>query len=92
MTEFDKMMAFHAMQEIKESPEWMQDFNLVAICKLDKTGKFEKLARILATHNMPTKEIVPCVMELFQNLLCDTDIGGEQNVIGQGDKVREGTP
>lgn len=71
MTEMEKMMAFHAMQEIKESPEWMQDFNLVTICKLDKTGSFERIARILATHKMPTNEIVPCVMDIMQHLLVE---------------------
>ena len=89
MTELEKMMAFHAMQEIKETPDWMQDFNLVTICKLDKTGKFEQFARLLAKHKMPTNEIVPCVMELFQGILLDIDTddkkGVADNVLGQGD-------
>lgn len=73
MTEMEKMMAFHAMQEIKETPDWMQDFNLVMFCKLDKTGKFEQLARVLAKYHMPTNEIVPCVMELFQGILLNVE-------------------
>lgn len=89
MTELEKMMAFHAMQTIKEAPDWTQDFNLVTICKLDKTGRFERWARLFAKHKMPTNEIVPCIMDFFQDMLID--IGGEQNVIGQGDQAREGT-
>ena len=92
MTELEKMMAFHAMQTIKEALEWSQDMQLVLICKMDKTGRFERLARILASHNMPTKEIVPCVMDIFQDFLIECETEGEHNVIGQSDQIREGTP
>ena len=78
MTEMEKMMAFHAMQTIKEAPEWSQDMNLVLLCKMDSSGKMENLARILADHNMPTKEIVPCVMDILQSML----IGMNENEKG----------
>lgn len=73
MTEMDKMMAFHAMQEIKEVPSWMQDKILVDLCKFDKSGRFEKIARVLAEHKMPTNEIVPCVMDIMQYLLVEME-------------------
>lgn len=83
MTEKEKMLAFHAMQSIKEFPEGLQDFNLVMICKMDKSGRFETMARILASHKMPTTEIVPCLMDIFQEMLCEEELtGGEKDVPG----------
>lgn len=73
MTERDKMMAFHAMQEIKEMPECFQDLNLVLLCKIDPTGKIETVSRILAEHKMPSTEIIPCLMDLFQEVLIDKE-------------------
>ena len=69
MNDFEKGQAFQVMEQIKNSPDWMQDYNLIMICKLDPTGEFERFARLLARHNMPTKEIVPCIMEYFQDIL-----------------------
>lgn len=83
MTELEKMKAFHAMEEIKETPQWMQDFNLVMICRLDKSGRMERIARILASHKMPTNEIVPCLMEIMQDLLVEIEADGESHVTGQ---------
>lgn len=83
MTELEKMKAFHAMEEIKDAPQWMQDFNLVKLCEFDKTGRMERIARILASHKMPTNEIVPCLMEIMQDFLVDIEVDGESNVAGQ---------
>lgn len=78
MTELEKMKAFHAMQEIKECPSWAQDYNLVMMCRFDKTGRIENVARILASHKMPTNEIVPCIMELMQCFLMDIEADGKE--------------
>lgn len=91
MTDLEKMMAFHAMQNVKELPKGMQDFSLVMLCKMDKTGRFERWARIFAEHKMPTNEIVPCIMDFFQDMLIDY-VGGDENVLGQGDQAQEGAP
>lgn len=72
MTELEKMMAFHVLQTFKEAPDWLQDANLVLICKMDKTGRFERLARILAAHKVPSNEVVPCVMDIMQEMLFNT--------------------
>ena len=71
MTDFEKGKIYAAMEQIKNSPPFMQDFNLIMICRLDPTGQFEKMARILADHKMPTEEIVPCIMEYFQDMISD---------------------
>ena len=78
MTEMEKMMAFHATQTMKEAPAWMQDYNLVMMCKQDPHGKVERFARILAEHKMPTNEIVPCMMDILQHLMFDEPEETEQ--------------
>lgn len=83
MTELEKMKAFHVMEEIKSSPQWTQDYNLVLLCRFDKSGRSEKIARILAAHKMPTNEIVPCLMDIMQDFLVDIEADGESNVTGQ---------
>lgn len=80
MTELEKMKVFHAMEEIKETPQWMQDFNLVVLCRTDKSGRMERIARILASHKMPTNEIVPCIMEIMQDFLVEIEADGESCV------------
>ena len=83
MTELEKMKAYHIMEEIKNTPQWMQDFNLVKLCEFDKTGRSEKIARILAAHKMPTNEIVPCLMDIMQDFLVEIEADGESYVTGQ---------
>ena len=77
MDEKEKMMAFHALQTIKEVPESLQEMNLFFICKMDPSGRFEKLSRILAEHKMPTTEIVPCLMDILQEVLLDKEVKGD---------------
>lgn len=85
MTEMEKMMAFHAMQTIKDSPDYMQNMNLVLMCSADKTGQTERLARILAEHKMPTDKIAPCILSILQDLLINLGSKDTDHVTGQSD-------
>lgn len=72
------MKAFSAMEEIKNTPKWALDPILVSMCRLDKTGQMEKLARTLAAHKMPIDEIVPCIMEIMQDSLVHIEADGNE--------------
>lgn len=78
MTEQEKMMSYHAMQTIKEAPEWSQEINLVLLCNADKSGRTERLARILADYGMDLKKIAPCIMAIMQDFLVDIECNHEQ--------------
>ena len=80
MTVREKMQAYHLMENLKElnsqEPEWIQEKNLALLCSIDTaSGTTEKFARILAAHQMPVKEILPCMLDIFQEMLidCGTD-------------------
>lgn len=78
MTELEKMQLYHAMEEIKSTPLWARDHILVSMCRLDKTGQMEKLARTLAAHKMPVDEIMPCIMEIMQDSLVHIEANGNE--------------
>lgn len=82
MTELEKMQMFHATEEIKNTPPWMQDALLVMLCRSDESGYTERMARILAAHKMPTNEIVPCIMDIMQDYLVKPEADGESHVAG----------
>lgn len=73
MTELEKMTAYHSMQTIKETPEWARDVTLIMLCKQDRSGKMERLARTLADYGMNPRKIVPCIMTIMQDMLLDID-------------------
>lgn len=77
MTEREKMNAYHSLQTIKEAPEWSNEVMLMLLCHADKTGKMERLARILADYGMDVRKIVPCIMTIMQDILVDIDCDGE---------------
>lgn len=79
MTELEKMKTYHATEEIKNTPPWMQDALLVMICKSDESGYTERMARILAAHKMPTNEIVPCIMDIMQDYLVKEEASTDDN-------------
>ena len=88
MDKLDEMKAFHAMETIKEAPEFMQDMQLFLLCKIVPGGRMERVARILAKYGMESKKIVPCIMEVMEDFLINKETG-EDNVTGQSDKVWE---
>ena len=57
--------AIEAANYLKDAPEWMQNYNLLKMCKTDPTGDIEKIARILAAHGIKSEEVIPCIMELM---------------------------
>lgn len=65
MDDFIRQKGIEAAETLKDAPEWMQNYNLLAICKTDKTGDIEKIARILASHGIRSEEVLPCIMELM---------------------------
>lgn len=77
MTELEKMKCYHAMQTIKELPEWSHEMTLVMLCRVDQTGRMERLARILADYGMDIGKIVPCIMAIMQDMLVDMDCDGK---------------
>lgn len=77
MTDLEKMKSYHAMQTIKEMPEWSQEITLVMLCNVDKSGRMERLARILADYGMDVRKIVPCLMAIMQDSLIDIECDGK---------------
>lgn len=77
MTELEKMKTYHAMQTIKEMPEWSHEMTLVMLCNLDKSGRTEHIARILADYGMDVRKIVPCIMAIMQDSLIDIECDGK---------------
>ena len=77
MTELEKMKAYHAMETIKETPEWLSEMTLKMLCNADQTGKIERLARILADYKMDVRKIIPCIMAIMQDTLLDIDSNGK---------------
>ena len=77
MTELEKMKAYHAMETIKETPDWLSEMVLKMLCNTDPTGKMERLARILAEYGMDVRKIVPCMMAIMQDSLVDIDCDGK---------------
>lgn len=73
MTELEKMKSYHAMQTIKEMPEWSHEITLVMLCNVDPSGRMERLARILADYGMDVRKIVPCIMAIMQDSLIDIE-------------------
>ena len=71
MTELEKMKMYHSLETIREMPEAFQTMNLVVLCKMDPTGRMERLARILAKYDVPAEKVVPCIIEIFQDMLID---------------------
>lgn len=67
MDDFEEMikMAMDAAEIIKNTPDYMKNYNLIRLCKTDSTGKMEPMARILAAHGVPVDEVLPCMMELL---------------------------
>lgn len=76
MTELEKMKAYHVMQTIKETPEWLSEMVLKMLCNMEPTGKMERLARILADYGMDVRKIVPCIMAIMQDSLVDIECDG----------------
>ena len=87
MTELEKMKAYHSMQVIKETPEWMCEMELKMLCDIDKSGKMERLARTLAEYGMNPKKIIPCIMAIMQDLLLDIDCNGKSLYSEHGQEV-----
>lgn len=77
MTELEKMKAYHAMETIKETPEWLNEMVLKMLCNTEPTGKMERLARILAEYGMDVRKIVPCIMAIMQDSLIDIECDGK---------------
>ena len=77
MTEQEKMKAYHSMETIKETPEWLNEMMLKILCNADQTGKMERLARILADYGMDVRKIVPCIMAIMQDSLIDIECDGK---------------
>lgn len=77
MTELEKMKAYHAMETIKETPDWLSEMVLKMLCNTEPTGKMERLARILAEYGMDVRKIVPCIMAIMQDSLIDIECDGK---------------
>lgn len=77
MTELEKMKAYHSMQVIKETPEWLCEMVLKTLCNADQTGKIERLARIFADYGMDVRKIIPCIMAIMQDTLVDIECDGK---------------
>lgn len=77
MTELEKMKAYHAMQTIKETPDWLSEMVLKMLCNVDPSGRMERLARILADYGMDVRKIVPCIMAIMQDSLIDIECDGK---------------
>ena len=88
MDRIDEMKAFHAMETIKDAPEFMQDMQLMLLCKADPGGRFERISRILANYGMESQKIVPCLMEIMEDFLLHKD-SGDNDVIRKSDQIRE---
>ena len=69
MTDDEKIRALNALKKVKDAPEWIQNFNLLVLCKTDDTGFLEKHARILAKYGMASEKIVPCLIEIFEMII-----------------------
>ena len=72
MDKFVAEQAYTAMETIKNAPEWSQNMNLILLCKTDKTGQIEAMARLLAKYEMPTEKIVPFIMDYLQSVVRET--------------------
>ena len=55
-----------AADKIKSAPEFIQNLNLIMLCRLDPTGTIEPMARTLAEYDIPSQKIVPCIMDLMK--------------------------
>ena len=64
--QYDRFM--QAVDGLKNQPEFMQNFNLFLICKMDPIGIMEPMARILAEYGIVSEKIVPCLMDLTKVL------------------------
>ena len=90
MNEMDKMKAYHAMETIKEAPDYMRNIQLLILCKTDPSGRMERIARILANYGIDSKKIVPCIMDIMEDFMFNEG-PGDEDVSGQSDQVRQGT-
>lgn len=61
----DHIRGLRAMEDLKNVPDWMQNMNLLMLCKMDQTGLMEPMARTLAQYDIPSEKIVPCIMDLM---------------------------
>ena len=63
----DKNTRRQILESLKNQPDWLQNLNLVMVCKMDEArgGFFEKFARILAEYGVSTEKIMPCMMDLM---------------------------
>lgn len=64
-----KELATRAADKLKDAPEWMQNYNLLMMCKKDRSGKIEQVARILAAYGIHPEKIIPCMMEIMKVFL-----------------------
>ena len=89
MTELEKMKAYHAMETIKETPDWLSEMVLKMLCNTEPTGKMERLARILAEYGMDVRKIVPCIMAIMQDSLVDIECDGKSLYSEHGQVANE---
>ena len=64
MTRDDHERFIKATETLKNQPEFMQNINLIMLCKLDPMGIMEPMARTLAEYGIASEKIVPCIMDL----------------------------
>ena len=86
MNEIDKILAFNAMETVKDIPPYLQPLSLLLALETDKTGIQAPLAQVLSKYGVPIVKILPCIadiMEVF--MISDDSKDGESNVPGQGD-------
>ena len=86
MNDIDKILAYNAMETVKNIPPYLQPLSLLIALETDKTGIQAPLAKVLSDYGVPIVKILPCIadiMEVF--MMSETPKDGESNVPGQSD-------
>ena len=79
MNTIDKLKIYHDLETIKAAPDYMQNIQLLILCKTEPSGRMERIARILAGYGIETEKIVPCMVDLMEEFILNENVTEQNN-------------